>query len=40
MLVREEVAFSGSPPAADVEKAQQTILGVYRALARKDPRLY
>ena len=33
MLVREEVASLGSPPAGDVEKAQQTILSVYRAFA-------
>ena len=33
MLVREEVASLGSPRAGDVEKAQQTILSIYRAFA-------
>ena len=33
MLVREEVESLGSPPAGDVEKAQQTILRIYRAFA-------
>jgi len=37
MLVREEVASLGSPLAADVEKAQQTILSVYRALDSDGP---
>jgi len=38
MLLREEVSFLGSPPAADVETAQQAILSVYRAFASGGPR--
>jgi flagellar motor switch protein FliG len=37
MLVGEDVASLGSPPAGDVEKAQQTILSVYRALVSGGP---
>ncbi len=30
MLISEEIASLGSPPAGDVEKAQQTIVSIYR----------
>ena len=37
MVVRDEVASLGSPPASEVEQAQQKMLHVYHTLAGSGP---